>query len=142
MVDLLFQHLDVRSLLLGLQDFVSQRFFRLFQSLGQGLLVGDLLSQLRHSLLQVSDKLPVLLLLVQLIWALVNVYLLDLSWLEGRLLKVLELHRQRVLGVKLLNALLTQEPVLSLGLQSLRLLLNLLLELGHQVRVQGIHLSG
>ena len=89
-----------------------------------------------------SDKLPVLLLLVQLIWALVHVDLLDVGWLEGRLLKVLELHRQRVLGVKLLNALLTQEPVLSLGLQSLRLLLNLLLELGHQVRVQGIHLSG
>ena len=142
MVDLLFQHLDVRSLLLGLQDFVAQRFFRLFQPLGQGLLVGDLLSQLRHSLLQVSDKLPVLFLLVQLIWALVHVDLLDVGWLEGRLLKVLELHRQRVLGVKLLNALLTQEPVLSLGLQSLRLLLNLLLELGHQVRVQGIHLSG
>lgn len=142
MVDLLFQHLDVRSLLLGLQDFVAQRFFRLLQPLGQGLLVGDLLSQLRHSLLQVSDNLPVLLLLVQLIWALVHVDLLDVGWLEGRLLKVLELHRQRVLGVKLLNALLTQEPVLSLGLQSLRLLLNLLLELGHQVRVQGIHLSG
>ena len=142
MVDLLFQHLDVRSLLLGLQDFVAQRFFRLLQPLGQGLLVGDLLSQLRHSLLQVSDKLPVLLLLVQLIWALVHVDLLDVGGLEGRLLKVLKLHRQRVLGVKLLNALLTQEPVLSLGLQSLRLLLNLLLELGHQVRVHGIHLSG
>ena len=139
MVDLLFQHLNVRSLLLGLQDFVAQRFFRLLQPLGQGLLVSDLLSQLRHSLLQVSDNLPVLLLLVQLIWALVHVDLLDVGWLEGRLLKVLELHRQRVLGVKLLNALLTQEPVLSLGLQSLRLLLNLLLELGHQVRVQGIH---
>lgn len=89
-----------------------------------------------------SDKLPVLLLLVQLIWALVHVYLLDLGWLEGRLLKVLELHRQRVLGVKLLNALLTQEPVLSLSLKSLRLLLNLLLEFDHQVRVHGIHLFG
>ena len=89
-----------------------------------------------------SDKLPVLLLLVQLIWALVHVYLLDLGWLEGRLLKVLELHRQRVLGVKLLNALLTQEPVLSLSLKSLRLLLNFLLEFDHQVRVHGIHLFG
>ena len=85
---------------------------------------------------------PVLLLLVQLIWALVHVYLLDLGWLEGRLLKVLELHRQRVLGVKLLNALLTQEPVLSLSLKSLRLLLNFLLEFDHQVRVHGIHLFG
>ena len=80
-----------------------------------------------------GDKLPVLLLLMELVrvLALVHVDWLDLGRLEGGLVEVLELNGQRVRRVKLLDALLAQKSILSFGLKSLSLLLDLLLELGH-----------